>query len=85
MMVSIILSIVWFSLLSFASSPLFPSYPSSLDLDLSKLCYDFTCMHSGVCTSSNKDGPICDCLETGYLGERCDKCKREREKFCQLE
>ena len=76
MMVSIILVVL-------ASSPLFPPNLLSLDLDLSKLCYDFTCMHSGVCTSTSKDGPMCDCLETGYLGERCDKCKRE--KFCQLE
>ncbi|CAF1594503.1 unnamed protein product [Adineta ricciae] len=41
--------------------------------DLNKLCYDFTCVHSGVCTSTERDGAKCDCIETGYVGERCDK------------
>ncbi|CAF3427013.1 unnamed protein product, partial [Rotaria sp. Silwood2] len=42
--------------------------------DLNKLCYDFTCIHSGIClTNDNDDGPQCDCIETAYIGERCDK------------
>ena len=32
-------------------------------------------MHSGVCTSNAVDGPSCDCLDTSYTGERCDRCK----------
>jgi hypothetical protein len=44
-------------------------------IDLTKLCYDFTCIHSGVCSINENDGPRCDCSETGYIGERCDKCK----------
>lgn len=52
-----------------------------LHLDLSKLCYDFTCMHSGVCTSNAADsGPKCDCFDTGYTGERCDKRKSKKIK-----
>lgn len=49
---------------------------SSLCLDLNKLCYDFTCVHSGVCSANDNDGPRCDCLETAYVGERCDKRKQ---------
>ncbi|CAF0933568.1 unnamed protein product [Adineta steineri] len=41
--------------------------------DLNKLCYDFTCLHSGICTSNENDGVKCECTETGYVGERCDK------------
>ncbi|CAF3394445.1 unnamed protein product [Rotaria sp. Silwood1] len=41
--------------------------------DLNKLCYDFTCIHSGVCLTNEKDEPSCDCIETSYIGERCDK------------
>ncbi|CAF1031510.1 unnamed protein product [Adineta ricciae] len=41
--------------------------------DLNKLCYDFTCVHSGICSTNDNDGPRCDCLETSYIGERCDK------------
>ena len=44
-------------------------------IDLNKLCYDFTCIHSGICTSNENDGPKCECIETAYIGERCDKCK----------
>ncbi len=48
---------------------------SSLYIDLTKLCYDFTCLHSGICTSNDNNGAQCECIETGYIGERCDKCK----------
>ncbi|CAF2945827.1 unnamed protein product [Rotaria sp. Silwood2] len=41
--------------------------------DLNKLCYDFTCIHSGICSTNEKDEPSCDCIETSYIGERCDK------------
>ncbi|CAF1317126.1 unnamed protein product [Rotaria sordida] len=41
--------------------------------DLNKLCYDFTCIHSGICITNDNDGPKCDCMETAYIGERCDK------------
>ncbi|CAF3939874.1 unnamed protein product [Rotaria sordida] len=41
--------------------------------DLNKLCYDFTCIHSGVCSTNENDEPNCDCIETSYIGERCDK------------
>ncbi|CAF3683694.1 unnamed protein product [Rotaria sp. Silwood1] len=44
--------------------------------DLNKLCYDFTCIHSGICITNNDDdddGPKCNCIETAYIGERCDK------------
>ncbi|CAF3986081.1 unnamed protein product [Adineta steineri] len=41
--------------------------------DLNKLCYDFTCVHSGICSTNENDGPRCDCIETSYIGERCDK------------
>ena len=54
---------------------LFTSFYCFFNLDLNKLCYDFTCVHSGICTSNDKDGPTCDCTDTGYTGERCDKCK----------
>ncbi|CAF1573566.1 unnamed protein product, partial [Didymodactylos carnosus] len=40
--------------------------------DLNKLCYDFTCVHHGYCTTAN-DRPICDCLETAYTGEKCEQ------------
>jgi hypothetical protein len=48
---------------------------SILCIDLNKLCYDFTCIHSGVCSTNENDGPKCECIETGYIGERCDKCE----------
>ncbi|CAF3712480.1 unnamed protein product [Rotaria socialis] len=41
--------------------------------DLNKLCYDFTCTHSGTCITNDNDGPKCDCIETAYIGERCDR------------
>jgi len=43
-------------------------------IDLNKLCYDFTCIHSGLCSINENDETKCDCIETGYIGERCDKC-----------
>ncbi|UJR36616.1 hypothetical protein I4U23_029336 [Adineta vaga] len=46
---------------------------SNVKTDLNKLCYDFTCVHSGICSTNDNDGPRCDCLETAYIGERCDK------------
>ncbi|CAF5212459.1 unnamed protein product, partial [Rotaria magnacalcarata] len=42
-------------------------------IDLNKLCYDFTCVHSGVCSINENDEPSCDCVETSFIGERCDK------------
>jgi hypothetical protein len=44
-------------------------------IDLNKLCYDFTCIHSGLCSINENDETQCDCIETGYIGERCDKCQ----------
>jgi hypothetical protein len=44
-------------------------------IDLNKLCYDFTCIHSGLCSINDNDETKCDCIETGYIGERCDKCQ----------
>ncbi|CAF4126476.1 unnamed protein product [Rotaria socialis] len=41
--------------------------------DLNKLCYDFTCVHSGACSINENDEPSCDCVETSFIGERCDK------------
>ncbi|CAF1105454.1 unnamed protein product [Rotaria magnacalcarata] len=41
--------------------------------DLNKLCYDFTCTHSGTCITNDNDGSTCDCIETAYIGERCDR------------
>lgn len=42
---------------------------------MNKLCYDFTCIHSGICKSNEVHGVQCDCTDTGYIGERCDKCQ----------
>lgn len=58
---------------------IFPFIVCSAYLDLNKLCYDFTCLHSGLCSTDGNHAPKCDCLETGYTGERCDKCKRKNE------
>lgn len=55
-------------------------------LDLNKLCYDFTCIHAGICTSNDNEGPRCDCVETAYIGERCDRgsCKYSLARWPRL-
>ncbi|CAF5028374.1 unnamed protein product [Rotaria sp. Silwood1] len=41
--------------------------------DLNKLCYDFTCIHSGICITNDDDddGPKCNCIETAYIVTVC--------------